>query len=161
MWHVSFYFHRHEEKMKVALKEQEAQLAVERAAALKQQQADMQNLVNAAIAEKDELLTLYSKVHTRVCVCVCVLMCCMYVIMIWSLLRCSSISLHCTSHTNTTLSPLSLLMPSFSSLSSSSFLIPFYISHSFSPFSLPSGKQTPQESAQQTSRNSRQHSGDM
>ena len=68
--------------MKVALKEQEAQLAVERAAALKQQQAEMQNLVNAAIAEKDELLTLYSKVHTRVCVCVCVLMCCMYVIMI-------------------------------------------------------------------------------
>ena len=57
--------------MKVALKEQEAQLAVERAAALKQQQAEMQNLVNAAIAEKDELLTLYSKVHTRVCVCVC------------------------------------------------------------------------------------------
>ena len=66
--------------MKVALKEQEAQLAVERAAALKQQQAEMQNLVNAAIAEKDELLTLYSKVHTRVCVCV--LMCCIYVIMI-------------------------------------------------------------------------------
>ena len=68
---------RYKEKMKIALKEQESLLALERAAALKQQQEDMQNTVNTAIADKDELLILYSKVHTYVSVCahLCVIFC--------------------------------------------------------------------------------------
>ena len=50
-------------KMKAALKEQESALAVERTAALKKQQQDMQSTVENALAERDELLSLYSKVE--------------------------------------------------------------------------------------------------
>ena len=49
-------------KMRVALKEQENSLAQERQLAIKKAQTDMQSAVETALAERDELLSLYSKV---------------------------------------------------------------------------------------------------
>jgi hypothetical protein len=48
--------------MRAALKEQENVLAQERQLAVKKAQAEMQSAVEAALAERDELLSLYSKV---------------------------------------------------------------------------------------------------
>lgn len=52
-------------KMKNALKDQEAALAVERQAALKEQKAQMQGSLELAQAEREEVLQLYSKVGNR------------------------------------------------------------------------------------------------
>ena len=51
--------------MKNALKDQEAALAVERQAALKEQKAQMQGSLELAQAEREEVLQLYSKVGNR------------------------------------------------------------------------------------------------
>lgn len=48
--------------MRVALKEQESSLAQERQLAVKKAQMEMQSAVETALAERDELLSLYSKV---------------------------------------------------------------------------------------------------
>lgn len=48
--------------MKNALKDQEAALAVEKQAALKEQKAQMQGSLELAQAEREDILQLYSKV---------------------------------------------------------------------------------------------------
>ena len=56
--------------MKNALKDQDAALAVERQAALKEQKAQMQGSLELAQAEREDILQLYSKVA---CCCIVVL----------------------------------------------------------------------------------------